>query len=99
VRFSRTAKLRFQTYVYNAALSGAAPVIGMQLEFRREGQMLIQTPPIPVATQGVKDLARIPVVGEFPLQEFPTGRYELTVIVTDQSTKKSASQQVKFVIE
>ncbi|HEY8226965.1 MAG TPA: VWA domain-containing protein, partial [Pyrinomonadaceae bacterium] len=98
-RFSKTAKLRFRTYVYNAAISASSQNISMQLEFRREGQMLIQTPPISVTTQGVKDLARIPVDGEFPLQDFPTGRYELTIIVTDLSTKKNASQRVKFVIE
>jgi hypothetical protein len=71
----------------------------MQVELRHNGQMMTQTPASPVPTAGVKDLARIPVVGEFPLENFPTGQYELKVVVTDQANKKSASQSITFVIK
>jgi hypothetical protein len=98
-RYTKTGKLGFRTYVYNAAASGSAPNLVMQLQLRREGQTLIQTPALPVKTEGVKDLTRIPVVGEFPLQDFPAGRYTLHLKVTDASTKKDVSQQVDFVIE
>jgi hypothetical protein len=98
-RFTNRSKLRFQTYVYNAAPSGSASNVFMQVELKHNGQMMTQTPASPVPTAGVKDLARIPVVGEFPLENFPRGQFELKVLVTDQANKKSASQSVTFVIE
>jgi hypothetical protein len=98
-RFTKTARLRFQTYVYNAVTSGSASNVTMQVELRRNGQMVTQTPASAVPMEGVKDLARIPVVGEFPLQNFPEGQYELKIVVTDLAAKKSASQQVAFVIQ
>jgi VWFA-related protein len=97
--FSKTGKLRFQTYVYNAATSGSPPNVAMQLEMRRNGEMVTQTPASAVPMEGVKDLARIPVVGEFPLQNFPEGQYLLKIVITDLATKKSASQQVTFSIQ
>lgn len=97
--FSKTGKLRFQTYVYNAATSASPPNIVMQLELRRNGEMVTQTPASAVPMEGVKDLGRIPVVGEFPLQNFPEGQYQLKIVVTELATKKSASQQVTFAIQ
>ena|GEM_PF-2762038 len=94
-RFTKAAKLRFQTYVYNAATAN----VTMQVELRRNGQVVTQTPPSAVPTEGVKDLSHIPVVGEFPLQGFPPGEYQLSIAVTNQSTKKSASQQVTFIVQ
>lgn len=94
--FSKNSKLRFQTHVYNA---GSSPNVVMQVELSRNGQVLSQTPPSAVSLAGVKDLARIPVVGEFPLQIFPEGQYALKIIVTDQATKKTASQQATFVVQ
>ena len=98
-RFTQTGKLRFQTHVYNAASSAASARVMMQVELRRNGQLVTQTPPSAVPTEGVKDLSHIPVVGEFPLQSFPPGEYQLSISVTDQSTKKSASQQVTFIVQ
>lgn len=65
---------------------------------RRDGQTVVQTPPSPVTIEGVTDLARIPVVGEFPLASFPPGQYELNLVVTDQPSSKSASQRIAFSI-
>jgi hypothetical protein len=98
-RFNKTGNLRFQTYVYNAETSASRPNVNMQVELRRDGQVVTQTPASPVPMEGVKDLARIPVVGEFPLGNFPIGQYELKIVVTDQATKKSASQSVSFVVQ
>lgn len=97
-RFATSSKLRFQTYVYNAARSAAAPKIVLQMELRRDGKPLIQTPSSPIATDGVTDLARIPIVGEFPLSGFPPGQYDLKLTVTDSSAKTIASRQIAFVI-
>jgi len=97
-RFARTSSLRFQTFVYNAARSTMAPKVELEMELRRDGQKIIQTPASPVATTGVTDLARIPIVGEFPLKDFLPGSYELTLTVTDASTRASASRKAPFVI-
>jgi len=97
-RFTQGGKLRFQTYVYNATRSGSKPNLVLQLELRRDGQTVIQTPPSPVTTEGVTDLARIPVVGEFPLASFPPGQYELSLLVTDQGSSKNATQRASFSI-
>ncbi|HJP95237.1 MAG TPA: VWA domain-containing protein [Pyrinomonadaceae bacterium] len=95
--FSRTSKLRFQAFVYNADRSAGAPRLQLQLELHREGQLLIQTPPTPVSTDGV-DPQRIPLQGEFPLEGFASGRYELKVTLTDLKTKSAVSQQTNFVV-
>jgi hypothetical protein len=97
-RFARTGKLKFQVFVYNADQSAGAPVVHLQLELRREGQVLVQTPPGPIDMKGVTDLGRIPVIGDFPLADFPPGRYEMKLIFTDQKTKSSASREAEFTI-
>ena len=97
-KFARTGKLKFQVFVYNADQSAGAPVVHLQLELRREGQVLVQTPPSPIDMKGVTDLGRIPVVGDFPLADFPPGRYEMKLIITDQKTKSSVSREAEFTI-
>lgn len=98
-RFLKTSRLRFQTFVYNAARSTSDPKVVLEMELRRDGQTIIQTPGSPVATYGVTDLDRIPIVGEFPLKDFLPGSYELKLTVTDASTKTNSSQTAAFVIQ
>ncbi|HKY44658.1 MAG TPA: hypothetical protein VJM50_16325, partial [Pyrinomonadaceae bacterium] len=97
-KFARTGKLKFQVFIYNADQSAGAPVVHLQLELRREGQVLVQTPASPIDMKGVTDLGRIPVVGDFPLADFPPGRYEMKLIITDQKTKSSVSREAEFTI-
>lgn len=97
-RFPKTGKFKFQVFVYNADQSAGTPVVHLQLELRREGQVFAQLPPGPIDTKGVTDLGRIPVVGEFPLTDFPPGRYELKLTFTDQKTKSSVSREAEFTI-
>ena len=97
-KFGRAGKFKFQAFVYNADHSAGAPVVHLQLELRREGQVLGQIPPSPVDTKGVTDLGRLPVVGEFPLADFPPGRYELKLTFIDQKTKSSVSREAEFTI-
>jgi hypothetical protein len=98
-QFARTTKLGFQTYVYHASQSSGSPKATLQIELRHNGQVIIQTPPSLIATDGVKDLARLPVVGEFPLNAFSPGSYVLKLTVTDSLTKKSASRQIGFTVQ
>lgn len=95
--FSRTSKLRFQAFVYHADGSSSTPRLQLQLEVRRNGQLLIQTPPTPVVADGT-DYKRIPLTGEFPLDSFSAGRHELRLILTDLKTKSVTSQQANFTL-
>jgi VWFA-related protein len=95
--FSRTSKLRFQSFVYNVDHSSGAPQLQLQLELRREGQLMVQTPPTAVSTDGT-DYKRIPLIGDFPLEGFSPGRYELKLILTDLKTKSAVSQQANFAV-
>ena len=97
-KFARIGKLKFQVFIYNADRSAGAPVVHLQLELRRGGEVLVQTPASPIETKGISDLGRIPVDGDFPLSGFPPGRYELKLIFTDQRTKSSVSREGEFVI-
>ena len=97
-RFAKAGKFKFQVFVYNADRSAGTPVVHLQLELRRDGQAFAQIPPGPIDTKGVTDLGRIPVVGEFPLAEFPPGRYELKLTFTDQKTKSSVSREAEFTV-
>ena len=97
-RFAKTGRLKFQVFVYNADQSAGTPMVHLQLELRREGQVLVQTPASPIDTKGVTDLGRIPVVGDFPLADFQPGRYELKLTFTDQKKKTSVSREVEFTI-
>jgi VWFA-related protein len=98
--FARTSRLRFQAQVYNAPRpTAAAPDLTLELQLTTGGQVLIATPPSPVSTQGVTDLAHIPLTGEFPLGAFPVGRYTLTITITDRASQRSIKQQSDFTIE
>ncbi|HEU4834674.1 MAG TPA: VWA domain-containing protein [Pyrinomonadaceae bacterium] len=97
-KFVRTGRLKFQVFVYNADSSAGAPVVHLQLELRREGQVLVQTPASPIETKGVTDPGRIPVVGDFPLDGFTPGRHLLKLIFTDQKTKSAVSREAEFSI-
>jgi hypothetical protein len=99
-RFARTSRIRIQSQIFNAARAGAgAPDIALELKLSSGGRTLIETPPSPVATQGVTDLSRIPVNAEFPLAALGPGRYELKIIVTDRGARKSAARQSEFIVE
>ena len=96
-RFARSAKLKFQVFLYNADLSAGNPVVHMQLELRQGGQVLVQTPSSPIDTKGT-DLQRISVAGDFPLSSFSPGRYELKLTFTDQKMKSTVSREAEFTI-
>ena len=98
-RFARTSRIRFQAQIYNAAQSPAPPHLTLELQLTSGGQTLLATPPNPVAVQGVTDLARIPLTGEFPLDGFAPGAYTMAFTITDRGAKKSLKQQFDFVVE
>jgi VWFA-related protein len=99
-RFSRSAKLDFLAFIYNARSSGGAAVdLAANVRVTRDGRAIVSAPPIKIAPPAQTDLARIPFTGVISLGQLPPGRYELEIEINDNSAKTSAAQRVAFDIE
>ena len=98
-RFSRTSVLRFQTYVYNAAHSPTPPAIEIQVRVLLNNRALMTLANARVPTDTTKDLTRLPYWSELALSALPLGRYVLQVTATDLTTKATAIQETKVVVE
>jgi VWFA-related protein len=99
-RFARGSRLRFMTFVYNAARPGGAPAdLSARVQVYREGRALISTPFRKVAAGPQTDPARIPFDAEIGLGELQAGSYTLQVTVEDRAAQKSVSQRTAFYIE
>ena len=94
-RFARSSRLRFTTFIYNAA---TPPQLGMQIKVLRGKQAVLTPPEFVVPTDKLSNFTNIPYTGEFPLSALPPGNYILELTVTDRTRKTSASQQLPFTI-
>ena len=97
-RFSRNSRMRFTTYIYNAAHSSAAPQLGAQIKILKGTQAVITPAEAKVSTDKITNPANIPYTGEFPLSSLLPGSYVLQVTVTDHTANTSASQELRFTI-
>jgi VWFA-related protein len=99
--FSRMSKLRFLTYIYNAAQgpNQAAPDLALQVQILRDDQPVATTPLRKIETSETTDMARILYAAELQLETLLPGSYVLQITVIDRSAKTSASQRTNFVIE
>ena len=101
-RFDRAGRLRFFTDIYNAArgVDGkSAPDLSVQLRVTRDDKILTTSPQLKVSLEGITDLTRIPYGAQLPLARLGPGRYVLSVTVTDNVAKTTATQSVKFTVE
>jgi VWFA-related protein len=102
-RFARSSKIRFLTFIYNAARGGngamVSPDVALQLQVLRDDQPVVTTPLGKVETKEIADLTRIPYAAEISLEGLPAGRYVLQVSVIDRVAKASAAQRTSFEIE
>ena len=96
-RFARSAVLRYQTYVYNAARSDIGPEVWIQTKVFRNRQQVLSVAPAKVPMTA--DLARLPYWSEIALNELPAGRYVLEVTATDRIGNRNTSQQINFSVE
>src|SRR6185369_189507 len=87
-RFARNSRLRFTTYIYNAA---APPQLAMQIKILRGKQAVLTPPEFVVPSDKLS-----PYTGEFPLSTLPPGNYVLELTATDRTRKASATQQLPF---
>ena len=92
--------------VYNAAsVQGAdaaattPPDLAVTVQVFRDNEPVITTPLHPIATEGMKDLQRIPYGADLALKDLSTGAYVLQVTVIDRRAKSSAMQRFSFQIE
>lgn len=98
-RFARSSSLRFQTYIYNAALAAGSTDVVLQAQVLQNDQPVLSLPQGKPATNGATDLARLSYSGEIALTQLPAGSYTLQISVTDRNSKRSASQQINFTVK
>jgi VWFA-related protein len=100
-RFSRSSRLSFFLFVYNASRASeqATPNLTAQIEVTQGGQTVLTIPPQRVPIEAATDLQRIPYGGSFPLNSLPAGRYLLQITITDRSTSMSTSGEIGFEVE
>jgi VWFA-related protein len=94
-RFARTSRLRFTTYIYNAA---TPPQLGAQIKILHGNQPVLTPPEVTIATEKVTNFAAFPYAGEFPLSSLAPGKYVFELTITDRTKKASATQQMNLTI-
>jgi hypothetical protein len=96
-RFARTSVLRFQTYVYNAAVTpGVSADVWISVRVLRGGRQVMAVAPTRIPPELGKGRDQMPYWSEIALAELPTGAYILNVIATDRVGGSSSSQQISF---
>ncbi len=98
LRFARSSVLRYQTYIYNVA-NGIAPDIEIQARVLQDGKTLITMPARKLPTDSMKDHASMPYWAELSLSALAPGHYRLELTATARTTKSSAIQTLRFVVE
>ena len=98
-RFGRARRLRFLTYLYNAARSSAPDDVVLKVQVFRDDTQVIATPWSHLRTEGIADLSRIPYFAELNLQGMPSGSYVLQVTALDRTGHTNAAQSMDFEIE
>ena len=95
-RFSRTAKLGYWIFVYNAKPDGAGVFdLTIQAEVLRDGQVIVTAPQRSIKNSS-SDPDRIPFGEELSLKNLPGGKYDLRIIVNDRISGSSAVQIIDF---
>lgn len=101
-QFSRSSKVDFLGFVYNAARAGGgagAVDLSVTLRVLRDNKAVVSSPSRKLAPEAGADLARIPVTGAISLGQLPAGRYELEVGVSDNVARTNAVERIVFEIK
>jgi VWFA-related protein len=94
-RFARGSRLRFLTFLYNAA---APANLSARVQVLKAGREVSATPFRKVGTDAQTDPARVPFTAEIDLKDLQPGRYALQVTVEDQAANRTASQRTAFYV-
>ena len=98
-RFAHTSALRFQTYVYNASRTAAAPDVWIEARVMRGNQQVMIVGPGKIPTGVSKDSWRLPYWSEIGLSRLSPGWYTLLVSAHDRAGGSSVTQSVRFSVE
>jgi VWFA-related protein len=101
-RLPRSSKLRFMTYIYNAARGAngtAPPDITLQIQILRNDQPVVTAASRKIEPGNALDPARLPYAAEVPLEALLPGRYVLQITAIDRISKTTASQRASFEVE
>jgi VWFA-related protein len=100
-RLARTSRMRFFTYIYNAALAPGegSPDVALQVQVFRDDQPVITSPLSKLKTDGMTDLTSLPYAAEIPLASLASGSYALQITVIDRVSKTTTMQRAKFMVE
>ena len=94
-RFARGSRLRFMTFVYNAA---APANLAARVQVLRDGREVVGTPSQKVSADSQTDPARVPYTTEINLGALQPGRYTLRVTIEDRAANRTAAQQTAFYV-
>ncbi|HEX6184471.1 MAG TPA: VWA domain-containing protein [Pyrinomonadaceae bacterium] len=96
-RFSRTSRMGFYAFVYNAtAGAGGASDVTARVQVWRGDRAFVDSGEQKLATAAGADPSRLPYGADIDLSKFPAGRYLLQLTVTDRQTKQTASRFIRF---
>ncbi len=95
-RFARGSRLRFMTFVYNAA---APANLAARVQVFKDGREVSAAPPQKILADAQTDPARVPYTTEINLAALQPGRYTLQVTVEDRAANRTASQQTAFYVQ
>ncbi|HEV2801370.1 MAG TPA: VWA domain-containing protein [Pyrinomonadaceae bacterium] len=98
-RLARTSRLRFFTYIYNAARANGQPDIALQVQVFRDDQPVITAPLRKLATDGMTDLSSLPYAAELSMSALASGSYALHITAIDRVSKTTTTQRAKFMVE
>ena len=98
-RFPRNSRLSFMLFAYNSSRGSSTPNLSAEIRVEREGQNVLTIPRQQVPVDGATDPKRVFYGGSFPLSSLPPGTYELVVGLTDNVTRRTATQQRTFTVE
>ncbi|HKE03783.1 MAG TPA: VWA domain-containing protein [Blastocatellia bacterium] len=93
-RFSRNSMIDYGAVVYNPTLDPKTgkPQLTTQLEFYRDGKVLLQLQPRPIDPGEAVNPKRLDCGGRLKLNGFPPGDYVMRLIVTDVLAKSKYSR-------
>ncbi len=102
-RFPRNSRLSFMLFAYNSSRGSSTPNLwadlSAEIRVERDGKNVLTIPRQQVPVDGTTDPKRVFYGGAFPLSSLPPGTYELVVFVTDNVTRRTATQREIFTVE
>jgi GWxTD domain-containing protein len=87
----------YETYNFQIDPATAKPNLEVTYEFQKDTQKPQKTPP--AAPNGLVTGKKMTIPTNFPLDNFPAGKYKLTVTVTDKANNQTVSRQTSFTVK